>query len=642
MKRCGDYSEDYIHFIFSQQPPEEVDPFINYVKKVKARFQHDQPEKKIRSLIRIAEDAIISEAARDGAVAGTPQDFQERIKAILGGYNDLIDGYNSLMPPCHQISLDDVEKKETGESKKSGFLDAMDSLNKPRIECGEDGFEENLNLFKEGSRVLVDVNDFSPKLTEGRPDLLEDVLRFMPPFEAKPLAYHLPDLRSVDLTNSGVDEREKSSPENIEDCETEIVRADESKESGCSLNDEEKEETVADTASKTNGFREATDFVNKLRIKCGADDYEEFLQIFRFYEKGSRNWVDVCDSGLGLTEGHPDLQEEFLRFMAITEAKPLTYRLPDLQSSDLTKSRVDEQQKRTPEKRKVCPKTDQERKFVKANGSGCVSEQIGEGIGFLENVKKSLSCEVSYKKFLKLFFAYSKGKVERAEFEDMVSSLIGNYPDLMGEFLQFWKNCESLGALEVRGCKEKDKRRERRRNKPIEELDLSTCAKCTPGYLILPEEHRNNTKRHKSQVLNDEVISVSSRLRGNSFKNRRLNQYENNLFECEDEQFELNMLLEWFKSADIYAEELGGVTVQNEERNGSPISFQRCIERLYGDQGVEVLDIFHKDTQHALPILRTRLQQKIAELTEYRDSLRSSWIEVYARNYHKSLGLRHC
>uniref|UniRef100_A0A6N2N8X4 Uncharacterized protein n=2 Tax=Salix TaxID=40685 RepID=A0A6N2N8X4_SALVM len=68
MKRYRDYSEDDIRFIFSQQPPQEVDPFIDFVKKVKARFQHDQPDKKIRTLIRIAEDAIISEAAPDGVV----------------------------------------------------------------------------------------------------------------------------------------------------------------------------------------------------------------------------------------------------------------------------------------------------------------------------------------------------------------------------------------------------------------------------------------------------------------------------------------------------------------------------------------------------------------------------------------------
>ncbi|KAJ6370223.1 hypothetical protein OIU76_028489 [Salix suchowensis] len=557
MKRYRDYSEDDIRFIFSQQPPQEVDPFINFVKKVKARFQHDQPETKIRTLIRIAEDAIISEAAPDGVVLGwrvdAPQDFQARMKAILGGCNDLIDGYNSLMPSCHQISLDDVEEKETGEGEKTGFQDAMDFLNKSRIACGEDGSEEfmdDLSLFK-----------------EGHPDLSDDVLKCMPLFEAKPSAYHLPDLQSADLTSGGVVEQERSGP----------------------------------------------DFVNKLRIKLGEDDYEEFLKIFRFYKEGSKNLADVCDSGLSLTEGHPDLQEEFLKFMGITEAKPLSCRLPDLQSSDLNNSRVDELQRRAPENRKVRQKTDQERKSVGANGPDSISEQIREGVIFLEKVKKSLSCEVRYMKFLKLFFAYSKGKVEKAELVNMVSSLIGNYPDLMNEFLQFLKNCESLGALEV-----------------------------TPGYRIIPEENRNTKKRHESQVLNDEVISVSSKLRGNSFKHRRINKYENNLFECEDEQFEVDMLLEWFKSAETYARNLGGVTCENEEKNGSAIIFERCIERLYGDQGVEVLDIFHNDPMHALPILRTHLQQKKAELTENRECQKSRWIEVYTRNHHKSLGIRRC
>ncbi|KAJ6683653.1 hypothetical protein OIU85_007352 [Salix viminalis] len=554
MKRYRDYSEDDIRFIFSQQPPQEVDPFINFVKKVKARFQHDQPDKKIRTLIRIAEDAIISEAAPDGVVLGwridAPQDFQARMKAILGGCDDLIDGFNSLMPSCHQISLDDVEEKETGEGKKT-----MDFLNKSRIASGEDGSEEfmdDLILFK-----------------EGHPDLLDDVLKCMPLSEEKPFRPIIFQIFNLQTSPAaGLLNKREAVLKILKFAKHRLLGQTGLKKVVCSLDDDDDEVTVADTESRRNRFREAMDFVNK------------------FYKEGSKNLADVCDSGLSLTEGHPDLQDEFLKFMGITEAKPLSCRLPDLQSSDLNNSRVDELQRRAPGKQESSPK----------DRSG---KEICRGKWDLTVFQSRLEKD--------------KGKVEKAELENMVSSLIGNYPDLMSEFLQFLKNCESLGALEV-----------------------------TPGYRIIPEENRNTKKRHESQVLNDEVMSVSSKLRGNSFKNRRINQYENNLFECEDEQFEVDMLLEWFKSAETYARNLGGVTCENEEKNGSAIIFERCIERLYGDQGVEILDIFHDDPLHALPILRTHLQQKKAELTEYRECQKSRWIEVYSRNHHKSLGIRRC
>ncbi|KAJ7013584.1 hypothetical protein NC653_003288 [Populus alba x Populus x berolinensis] len=80
------------------------------------------------------------------------------------------------------------------------------------------------------------------------------------------------------------------------------------------------------------------------------------------------------------------------------------------------------------------------------------------------------------------------------------------------------------------------------------------------------------------------------------------------------------MLVEWFKSAVIHAEEMGGGTVKNKGNNMTGRIFLRCIERLYGDQGLEILNIFDKDPQRALPVLRLRLQEKLEELIRYRQS----------------------
>lgn len=44
-------------------------------------------------------------------------------------------------------------------------------------------------------------------------------------------------------------------------------------------------------------------------------------------------------------------------------------------------------------------------------------------------------------------------------------------------------------------------------------------------------------------------------------------------------------------------------------------------ERLYGDQGLEVLHILNVDPQHALPLLKVRLEQKLKELKEHKDEL---------------------
>ncbi|KAJ6965257.1 hypothetical protein NC652_003224 [Populus alba x Populus x berolinensis] len=299
------------------------------------------------------------------------------------------------------------------------------------------------------------------------------------------------------------------------------------------------------------------DFINKLKIKCGEDGLEKFLKIFKLLKKGSRTLVDVFDSGLKLTEGHGDLQEDFIKFMPLSELeKPLAYHLSDLLSTDLTNTRAAD----VPQKKR---QNDKETKLI---------------MGDEAEVKASDSEAKRLEK--ELDSSRSKGKIGKAELVKMVANLIGNYPDLMSDFYNFWRNCESVNVLEVRGCKARDRRRQKQ---PREELDISSCKRCTP-------------------------------------RRRLPNLHERNVFKCADEQYELDMLVEWFKSAVIYAEEMGGGTVKNKGNNMTGRIFLRCIERLYGDQGLEILDIFDKDPQRALPVLRLRLQEKLEELIRYRQS----------------------
>lgn len=66
----------------------------------------------------------------------------------------------------------------------------------------------------------------------------------------------------------------------------------------------------------------------------------------------------------------------------------------------------------------------------------------------------------------------------------------------------------------------------------------------------------------------------------------------------------------------------------------------RCIERIYGDHGLDVLDLLRKDPTVALPVILNRLQQKQDEWCRCRADMNKVWAEVYAKNYHKSLDHR--
>lgn len=66
----------------------------------------------------------------------------------------------------------------------------------------------------------------------------------------------------------------------------------------------------------------------------------------------------------------------------------------------------------------------------------------------------------------------------------------------------------------------------------------------------------------------------------------------------------------------------------------------RCIERLYGDHGLDVMDILRKSPTLALPVILTRLKQKQEEWTRCRVDFNKVWADIYAKNHYKSLDHR--
>ncbi|KAH0973002.1 hypothetical protein GBA52_025158 [Prunus armeniaca] len=180
---------------------------------------------------------------------------------------------------------------------------------------------------------------------------------------------------------------------------------------------------------------------------------------------------------------------------------------------------------------------------------------------------------------------------------------------------------------EMEGAKEKERYREKYWAKSIQELDLSNCERCTPSYRLLPEDYP--------------IPSASQRSELGA-------QYEESLFRCEDDRFELDMLLESVSSTAKRAEELLNSINENKITMESPIHIEdhftalnlRCIERLYGDHGLDVMDILRKNPTLALPVVLTRLKQKQEEWTRCRSDFNKVWADIYAKNHYKSLDHR--
>ncbi|KAH6815664.1 hypothetical protein C2S51_020484 [Perilla frutescens var. frutescens] len=189
-------------------------------------------------------------------------------------------------------------------------------------------------------------------------------------------------------------------------------------------------------------------------------------------------------------------------------------------------------------------------------------------------------------------------------------------------------------------------------SKPIQELDLSNSECCTPSYRLLPENYPIPSASCRTgigaKVLNDRWVSVTSGSEDYSFKHMRKNQYEESLFRCEDDRFELDMLLESVNATSKRVEELLDSMDAHTNKLESSFCIEdhlsalhlRCIERLYGDHGLDVMDVLRKNSPLALPVILTRLKQKQEEWARCRADFNKVWAEIYAKNYHKSLDHR--
>ncbi|KAJ7953703.1 Paired amphipathic helix protein Sin3-like [Quillaja saponaria] len=332
-----------------------------------------------------------------------------------------------------------------------------------------------------------------------------------------------------------------------------------------------------------------------------------------------------------------------------------------------------------------------------------VKSMYSQEFSFCEKVKEKLRNPEDYQEFLKCLHIYSREIITRAELQALVGDLLGKYPDIMDGFNEFLARCEKNDgflagvmmskrqvpklvkvedrdrdkdgvrdrddAVKERDCETRERDRlvnkdvsghrmslfsskDKYLAKPIQELDLSNCERCTPSYRLLPKNYPIPSASQRTElgdeVLNDHWVSVTSGSEDYSFKHMRKNQYEESLFRCEDDRFELDMLLESVNVTTKRVEELLEKVNNDIIKADCPIRIEehftalnlRCIERLYGDHGLDVMDVLRKNSPLALPVTLTRLKQKQEEWARCRSDFNKVWADIYAKNYHKSLDHR--
>lgn len=264
-----------------------------------------------------------------------------------------------------------------------------------------------------------------------------------------------------------------------------------------------------------------------------------------------------------------------------------------------------------------------------------------------ERIKKILPSRDNWREFLKCLELYSQEVLDRNEMLSLIRNLFGRHTDLVEEFDHL---------LCSHGVQKTPK--EIWPFIPLAETDLSQCRRATPSYRGLPASYPIPPCSHRSalekQVCNDSWVSVPTGSEDFSFKSMRKNQYEEALFKCEDERFEIDMVIEANASTISILEPLAheiDVLKKATESSGDDdkmwnyvvdkgtfrVTHLNAITRIYGESGSQILELLRKHPASAIPIILKRLKQKDEEWRRAREDLNRQWKEVNEKNYHKSL-----
>nr|CCA21739.1 paired amphipathic helix protein Sin3 putative [Albugo laibachii Nc14] len=261
-----------------------------------------------------------------------------------------------------------------------------------------------------------------------------------------------------------------------------------------------------------------------------------------------------------------------------------------------------------------------------------------------ERIKRILPSRENWREFLKCLELYSQEVLDRNEMLSLVKNLFGRHTDLVQEFDRM---------LCLHG--ELNYPTEMWPFIPLAETDLSQCRRATPSYRGLPASYPIPPCSYRSEleesICNDLWVSVPTGSEDFSFKNMRKNQYEEALFKCEDERFEIDMIIDCNTSTINVLEPLAReLEILKEEpdtenklwncvidRNLFRVTHLNAISRIYGEAGTQILEMLRKYPAGTIPIILKRLKQKDEEWRRVRQDMNKQWKEVNEKNYHKSL-----
>ncbi|XP_026742376.1 paired amphipathic helix protein Sin3a-like [Trichoplusia ni] len=304
---------------------------------------------------------------------------------------------------------------------------------------------------------------------------------------------------------------------------------------------------------------------------------------------------------------------------------------------------------------------------------------------FFDRARKALRSQHVYDNFLKCLLLFTNEIISSSELLCVTEPFLVRHPELhkwLADFLgppeppapantlhSGYNSC-GLGATscvpvptggvgperlryEPVGALGAQLRHERPQGDAAMDIDLTTCKRLGTSYCALPREAAARRCSGRTplckEVLNDTWVSFPTWSEDSTFVTSRKTQYEEYIYRCEDERFELDVVIETNASTIRVLEgvqkKLSRMTAEDAAKyrlddclgGHSPTIHQRALRRIYGDKAVDIIAGLKKNPVVAVPVVLRRLKAKEDEWREAQKGFNKQWREQNEKYYLKSL-----
>uniref|UniRef100_A0A2K5CUZ1 SIN3 transcription regulator family member B n=1 Tax=Aotus nancymaae TaxID=37293 RepID=A0A2K5CUZ1_AOTNA len=443
-------------------------------------------------------------------------------------------------------------------------------------------------------------------------------------------------------------------------------------------------------------FNNAISYVNKIKTRFldHPEIYRSFLEILHTYQKEQLNTrgrpfrgmseEEVFTEVANLFRGQEDLLSEFGQFLPEAKRSLFTGNGPcemhSVQKSEHDKTLEHSRKRSRPSL--LRPVSAPAKKKMKLRGTKDLSiAAVGkygtlQEFSFFDKVRRVLKSQEVYENFLRCIALFNQELVSGSELLQLVSPFLGKFPELFAQFKSF------LGVKELSFAPPMS---DRSGDGISREIDYASCKRIGSSYRALPKTYQqpkcsgrtaickeldhwiliqrlwtDDTACPSSQstcwipgysagVLNDTWVSFPSWSEDSTFVSSKKTPYEEQLHRCEDERFELDVVLETnlatIRVLESVQKKLSRMAPEDQEKfrlddslgGTSEVIQRRAIHRIYGDKAPEIIESLKKNPVTAVPVVLKRLKAKEEEWREAQQGFNKIWREQYEKAYLKSL-----